>query len=194
MLLGYPFLAANPRGYMVRAFDFSRQFLFRWTVNWRFVGERVFLSQTFAVGLLAVHAGLILVFLSTRWLSKPLAQVVRDLVRPPPPQEQARLVRQVTPDYVLTVILTSTIIGCLCARSLHYQFFAYIAWSTPFLLWKGRVSLIPMLIMWAGQEWAWNVYPVTKHSSGLVVWSLAAQLLCVWIGTSDVEMDKAHSE
>lgn len=52
---------------MSRAFEFTRQFLYEWTVNWRFVGEGIFLSKEFSLGLLAVHAVLLVLFLVFKW-------------------------------------------------------------------------------------------------------------------------------
>lgn len=71
----------------------------------------------------------------------------------------------------------------LCARSLHYQFYAYIAWATPFLLWRSGMHPILMYAVWAVQEWAWNVYPSTDISSMVVVGCLAVQVFGVWLGT-----------
>lgn len=73
-------------------------------------------------------------------------------------------------------MLTSLAIGMLCARTLHYQFFAYLSWATPFLLWRGVHSLVLTYILWAVQEWAWNKYPSTNASSLVVVLSLAVQV------------------
>ncbi|KNG80200.1 dolichyl-P-Man:Man(5)GlcNAc(2)-PP-dolichyl mannosyltransferase [Aspergillus nomiae NRRL 13137] len=36
VLLAIPFLQSNPTGYVARAFELTRQFMFKWTVNWRF--------------------------------------------------------------------------------------------------------------------------------------------------------------
>ena len=74
-------------------------------------------------------------------------------------------------------------VGMLCARSLHYQFYAYIAWSTPFVLWKARVHPILIYAVWGAQEWGWNVYPSTDTSSIVVVGCLAIQAFSVWWGT-----------
>ena len=74
-------------------------------------------------------------------------------------------------------------IGMLCARSLHYQFYAYIALSTPFLLWEAGLHPILVYAVWAAQEWAWNVYPSTDTSSMVVVGCLAIQVFGVWWGT-----------
>jgi alpha-1,3-mannosyltransferase len=68
VLLATPFLTEFPKSYLSRAFEFTRQFLFQWTVNWRFVGEEVFLSKGFSLGLLGLHVALLLAFLRTRWM------------------------------------------------------------------------------------------------------------------------------
>jgi alpha-1,3-mannosyltransferase len=82
----------------------------------------------------------------------------------------------------MTTLLTAIAIGMLCARSLHYQFFAYIAWATPFLLWKAGFHPILQYALWGAQEWAWNVYPSTPASSGVVVGVLAITILGSWWG------------
>ena len=66
-VLGAPFLLAHPRTYLKYAFEFSRVFLFKWTVNWRFLGEDVFLSPAWARGLLAAHVGALVLFGLGRW-------------------------------------------------------------------------------------------------------------------------------
>ncbi len=62
-----PFTLHNAQAYLSRAFDFSRAFLYVWTVNWRFVSEETFLSQPFAKSLLALHLGLLVLFGLFRW-------------------------------------------------------------------------------------------------------------------------------
>src|SRR5262249_5799164 len=80
-----------------------------------------------------------------------------------------QIARSLSPDYILTTMLTAMAIGMLCARSLHYQFYAYIAWGTPFLLWKAELHPVLIYAIWGLQEWAWNVYPSTDESSMVVV-------------------------
>jgi len=41
--LAIPFLASHPFSYLKGAFDLGRVFIFKWTVNWRFLPEEVFL-------------------------------------------------------------------------------------------------------------------------------------------------------
>lgn len=154
--------------------------MFKWTVNWRFVSEEVFLSKGFSLALLAVHISLLGFFITTHWL-KPansnsgLFSFVRDLLY------GRRREVTLSNSFIMTVMLTSLTIGLLCARSLHYQFFAYLSWSTPFLLWRAGLHPILLYIVWGLQEWAWNVYPSTNMSSTVVVLSLAIQVFGVML-------------
>ncbi|KAI9870310.1 MAG: dolichyl-P-Man:Man(5)GlcNAc(2)-PP-dolichol alpha-1,3-mannosyltransferase [Pleopsidium flavum] len=186
VVLALPFLPTNAIGYLSRAFEFSRQFLYKWTVNWRFVGEDVFLSSRFSIIMLSAHLMLLVLFLATRWIKPtclPLPLFIRTVFHPPPSSAQRQITLAVTPSFILTTILSAIAIGMLCARSLHYQFFSYIAWATPFLLWKAGLHPVLLYTVWAAQEWAWNVYPSTNSSSMVVVASLAVQVVGVWWGT-----------
>jgi alpha-1,3-mannosyltransferase len=191
VLVAVPFLAHNPWSYLGRAFELSRQFLFKWTVNWRFVGEEVFLSRGFALALLGLHVIALAGFITTRWLKparKPLSQLVTPILIGKSPfteQEQRAIARDVTPQFITTTILSANVIGLLFARSLHYQFYAYLAWSTPYLLWRSGAHPALQYALWAVQEWAWNVYPSTSISSGVVVGALATTVVLVWIGARE---------
>jgi alpha-1,3-mannosyltransferase len=192
IVISFPFIPANAVGYLGRAFEFSRVFLFKWTVNWRFVGEETFLSKEFSVALLAGHVSTLALFGLTRWL-KPTGKSVGELVskalkfEEPLAGVQHRVAKKVTAQFVLTTVLTANVIGMLFARSLHYQFYAYLAWSTPFLLWKSGMHPILQYALWAAQEWAWNVYPSTDLSSKVVVGVMAITVAAVWWGTGEEE-------
>ncbi|KAJ2867766.1 dolichyl-P-Man:Man(5)GlcNAc(2)-PP-dolichol alpha-1,3-mannosyltransferase [Coemansia erecta] len=121
-LVAAPFLAQFPSEYLARAFDFGRQFDFTWTVNWRFAGERVFASRQWALGLLAMHLGLLAVlalFVWPRFSQSSALHVLRAGLgigsRPRPP---------VTADEIAVVVFTANFVGVVCARSLHYQFYS----------------------------------------------------------------------
>jgi alpha-1,3-mannosyltransferase len=172
--LALPFLQANPTGYVSRAFEFTRQFLFKWTVNWRFVGEDTFLSRKFSISLLVAHVTLLGIFLAFRWIRPSglnLPNFIQNTLNGKLPKAN------ITDSFVATTMLTSLAIGLLCARSLHYQFFAYLSWASPFLLWRSGMHPILIYTVWTAQEWAWNVYPSTDVSSMVVVSSLAIQVL-----------------
>lgn len=187
-VLALPFLPVNAMGYLGRAFELSRQFMFKWTVNWRFVGEDTFLSREFSVALLVGHVSALVLFATTRWLrpaGKPIMTLVQNTLKLKEPlqnTQQAVSIR-VSPQYILTTILTANAIGVLFARSLHYQFYAYIAWATPFLLWRSGMHPILQYVLWAAQEWAWNVYPSTDASSMVVVGILFMTVMGIWWGT-----------
>ncbi|OHX00487.1 dolichyl-p-man:man c -pp-dolichyl mannosyltransferase [Colletotrichum incanum] len=191
IVIGVPFFSNNAKGYLGRAFELSRQFFFKWTVNWRFVGEETFLSKPFSIALLGLHLFTLLVFIFTRWLNpaqRPLSSLVPAMLQgksPFSPREEAQVASRVTPRYVLTTILSANVMGLLFARSLHYQFYAYLAWSTPYLLWRSGLPVYVVYILWAVQEWAWNVYPSTDMSSEFVVGVMAVTVAATWFGTAD---------
>lgn len=176
MLLAKPFTRKNTIGYLTRAFELTRQFMFKWTVNWRFVGEETFLSKEFSYGLLALHISLLGLF-SVIW-TKPSGMNVFNFARELLRGLKPRIVLSKT--FIMKTMLISLAIGMLCARSLHYQFFAYLAWASPFILWQANFHPIVIYILWAVQEWAWNVYPSTNASSAAVVLSLAIQVFGVF--------------
>jgi alpha-1,3-mannosyltransferase len=199
IVIAFPFLPVNPMGYLNRAFEFTRQFLFKWTVNWRFVGEKIFLSREFSVSLLVGHASVLLLFALTRWLkstSRPVGDMIVRVLhfKEPLGDIQPLVSKRITPRYVLTVVLTANAIGMLFARSLHYQFYAYLAWATPFLLWRSGLHPILQFGLWAAQEWAWNVFPSTDLSSQVVVGVLALTVASVWWGTGDEDFPEIQDE
>ncbi|KND91896.1 Dol-P-Man:Man(5)GlcNAc(2)-PP-Dol alpha-1,3-mannosyltransferase [Tolypocladium ophioglossoides CBS 100239] len=190
LVIAVPFLAKNWRGYLGRAFELSRQFKFEWTVNWRMLGEELFLSKPFSLVLLASHVLVLLIFITTRWIQpadRPLSVMIPALLQGKSPftqQEELRVSSRITPAYVMTTILSANVIGLLFARSLHYQFYAYLAWSTPYLLWKASPHPLLVFPLWLAQEWAWNVFPSTDVSSVVVVNVLLITVVLAYFGTA----------
>lgn len=189
LAMAIPFLATNWRGYLGRAFELSRQFKYEWTVNWRMLGEDVFLGKSFSLALLACHAAVLFTFVASRWMrpaQRPLSALMRALIKGKSPfthEEKGRVSNRVTPEYVMTAVLSANVIGLLFARSLHYQFYAYLAWSTPYLLWVALPHPLLVFPLWFAQEWAWNVFPSTSISSTVVVNVLLITVVAVYLGT-----------
>ena len=52
LLLGAPFLFTDPSAYMGRAFELGRVFTYRWSVNFQFVPEEIFVATWFGKSLL----------------------------------------------------------------------------------------------------------------------------------------------
>lgn len=180
-LLANPFLAADPWAYVNSAFDLSRVFLYKWTVNWRMVDEETFLSRRWATGLLAGHVLMLVLFGLSRWCRADggawsvLARGIRRPHRPVPG------VAPITADYVATVMFTSNLIGIIFARSLHYQFYSWYAHQVPFLAWKTSYPLVVKLALILGIEYAWNVFPSTPISSSVLLGANSILLLGVWL-------------
>ena len=182
-----PFLGPKEtRIYITQAFNLGRQFLYKWTVNWKFVSEETFLSKPFAIGLLALHVALLLAFVQYKWTrpsSKGIWHFATKFVdyASIEDNEADEIASRITPTFVMDALLGSITIGMLCARSLHYQFYAYLGWTTPYLLWRARWNPVIVLALWMSQEFAWLRYPSNATSSGVAVTMLAFQVCCSWI-------------
>jgi len=185
--IAIPFLLHDSRAYLSRAFELTRQFKYEWTVNMRMLPEETFLSKELAVTLLLFHAADLFSFISGPWLvpaQKSLWEMIPSLLRGQLPfteQEEGRVSLRVSPRFILTTVLTAMNMGMLFARSLHYQFYAYLAWSTPFLLWNAGLHPVVVYAVWAAQEWAWNVFPSTPVSSGVVVFAMLVADRVTWM-------------
>lgn len=157
-----PFLDSHAKQYLNGAFELSRRFMYKWTVNWRFVHESLFSSDRFAKSLLIVHASTLFAFVY-KWLShyKPIDY-------------------RTDPKLAVKIIALSNLIGILAARSLHYQFYAWFYWSVPLLLFTSSMPFYISIPLWFFQECAWNVYPSTNASSLTVILSLALTVATNW--------------
>ncbi|KAI9350294.1 putative Dol-P-Man:Man(5)GlcNAc(2)-PP-Dol alpha-1,3-mannosyltransferase [Obelidium mucronatum] len=149
--------------YFTKAFEFSRQFFFVWTVNWRFVGEDLFLSREFALGLVVLHLGVVALFLGKwcRGFGGIFSVLKKGLF-----SNEARILDV---DYILLSMFTSNLIGITFARSLHYQFYSWYFYTIPYLLFRTRLHLIFKLAIFVVIEYCWNVYPSTTSSSALLL-------------------------
>lgn len=192
VILGSPFLIHDAPAYLGKAFEFSRVFLYKWTVNWRFIPEHIFLSSQFSSALVAGHVLTLLLFAGTRWnrpSRKTLAQLSLQTIRTTLgflfPTGNDGPMAKLMPSFILTTLYSSNLIGILFARSAHYQFYSWFAFSMPFLLYKTGLRRPFQLILWVAQEWAWNVFPSTPYSSAVVVLVPFLTLLGVWLNTAN---------
>ncbi|KAF3793849.1 Dol-P-ManMan(5)GlcNAc(2)-PP-Dol alpha-1-3-mannosyltransferase [Nymphaea thermarum] len=187
--LGLPFLLSHPLEYVSRAFNLGRVFIHFWSVNFKFIREDIFVSKEFAVTLLAVHLMFLALFAHFRWckhegglfqflLSKILELKHRNIF-------QAFLCdlssRVLSKQHIATLMFTGNFIGIVCARSLHYQFYSWYFYSLPFLLWKTPFPSYIRLLLFAGVELCWNVYPSNAYSSVLLLTIHLAILCGLWI-------------
>ncbi|CAL1262255.1 unnamed protein product [Larinioides sclopetarius] len=154
LLIGLPFLVANPVSYISRAFDLGRIFLHEWTVNWRFVPEEIFVSRSFHLCLLVLHL-LILAVFAYSWTRK-FGLLNRGEKR------------SLALDNFLFILFVSNFVGMVFSRSLHYQFYVWYFFTLPHLLWSTNYNPILKLFVLGLLELSWNTYPSTVLSSSLL--------------------------
>ncbi|KAF9466290.1 glycosyltransferase family 58 protein [Collybia nuda] len=179
-MLGMAFLNEDAWAYLRASFDLSRVFLYKWSVNWKFIDERIFLSPIWAKGLLVGHVLVLILFGAFKWCKTEGVWTVlgRGIRRPSLPPG----LNPLTADYVATVLFTSNLIGILFARSLHYQFYSWYAMQLPFLAWKTKYYLPVKLLLLLAIEYAFNVFPSTPLSSSILVGANAFLLVGIWFG------------
>ena len=190
LLLGLPFLLTHPLSYLGRAFEFSRVFFYKWTVNLKMLPEAVFLSPQLALGLLAGHVGC-LGWVVDRWSRGGVKGVVQRAVRDASAWMRggAAAARAgdggggVRAESEVWQLLVSNFIGVAFARSLHYQFYVWYWHALPFLL-HAAYTPFPTQVGTGWAEWrvvggkvavlmaielCWNVFPATWWSSSLLI-------------------------
>lgn len=157
--LGAPFLIENPLGYMKMSFDIGRVFLFKWTVNWRFLDEETFVNQFFHLSLLVLHVVLLVTFAITHW-NRYLANYAT--------LQSIGMDKDMGCQLFILPLFVSNLIGMTVSRSLHYQFYIWYFHSLPYLLWSTRYSIVFRLLVLGIIELCWNTYPSTWWSSALL--------------------------
>ncbi|KAN0062434.1 dolichyl-P-Man:Man(5)GlcNAc(2)-PP-dolichol alpha-1,3-mannosyltransferase [Thecaphora frezii] len=166
ILLALPFFKERDTAlvYVKQAFDLGRRFMYKWTVNWRFVSEERFESKGFAKVLLGAHLVVLGTFAVARWtgIGKGGVRWIRERWSG---QRGGGRLKQSDVREMLTTLFTANLIGVVCSRSLHYQFYSWYFHQVPFLLWRARLPLTVKLVIPLVVEWAWNVFPSTKESS-----------------------------
>ncbi|KAK0563813.1 dolichyl-P-Man:Man(5)GlcNAc(2)-PP-dolichol alpha-1,3-mannosyltransferase [Tilletia horrida] len=199
ILLSLPFTLPSPSTrahYLSQAFDLSRVFLYKWTVNWRMVPESAFLSKGFARVLLGAHVSLLGLFGAWRWTgigflgwswlrlhwNGPVGVIAPAAVQHKTPDEKKKLEATFAPtaDYILSALFSANLIGIICSRSLHYQFYSWYAHQIPFLLWRTELPIHLKVILPLTIELAWNTFPSTTFSSTLLLASHLILLYGLW--------------
>lgn len=199
LVIGLPFLVHDAGAYWRGAFDFSRAFLFRWTVNWRFLGEKAFVSPATSRALLALHAGVLALFGLWRWTAigrqGPAWVVQRWRCGDGGTSAQGKQASgggtngsngayagHEQPDwYDLCAFTTLPVLQLVCAAA-----------SAALLdgVWRARVRVYGHAARLTGRgivlvaiEGAWNVFPSTPGSSLLLCGAHLALLAGVWRAT-----------
>lgn len=166
--LAIPFLLTNPRAYIIRSFNLTRIFLYKWTVNWKFLPEYVFLSRSFHFFLLFAHIVLLMIFLKS-WCSHLRRYSQFFFIQKRIPEEFKDCMKLYKKQMLVFVLVTCNFIGIVCSRSLHYQFYVWYYHTLPFLLWNTLYSGALRLTLLGVIEFCWNVYPSNSYSSATLL-------------------------
>ncbi|XP_076907669.1 dol-P-Man:Man(5)GlcNAc(2)-PP-Dol alpha-1,3-mannosyltransferase-like [Bidens hawaiensis] len=178
ILVGLPFLLSYPIEYISKAFNLGRVFIHFWSVNFKFVPEPVFVSKAFAIILLVLHLGLLMIFAHYRWCKHEGGLV--SFLHSRFVQLQLKTstgVKIIKKEHIVTTMFTGNFIGIVCSRSLHYQFYSWYFYSLPYLLWRTPFPTAVRLLLFAGVEFCWNVFPSTVYSSILL---LCVHVIILW--------------
>jgi len=171
LVLGLPFLTTHPVAYLTRSFELGRVFLHKWTVNLKFLDEATFQSPAVsALLLLLTAAGMGLA--AAKWL-RACRRDGAAVVAPRP--------RALAADFVVFTVAASNFIGVAFARTLHFQFLAWYFHTLPLLLWHSPLPVPLRLAALAAVEYAFNVYPSTPASSGVLQAAHAVVLLGIFL-------------
>lgn len=69
LIYGLPFLTTFPLSYLQRSFELGRVFQFKWTVNFKFLPEDIFISKTLSISLLIITLIAFIIF-AFRWINQ----------------------------------------------------------------------------------------------------------------------------
>ncbi|KTA97710.1 Man(5)GlcNAc(2)-PP-Dol alpha-1,3-mannosyltransferase [Nakaseomyces glabratus] len=172
VIVSLRFLRSYPVEYLAGAFDFSRQFMFKWSVNWQFLDEDAFQDRVFHTTLLGSQ--FVAVVAMTLCLYPRLPLDAWKSLKAPFTQVVIADLRFIVP----FLLMTSNFIGVLFSRSLHYQFLSWYHWTLPCLIYWSKLPMPLGFIWYICHEYCWNSYPPNEKAC-ILLFTLNASLLCL---------------
>lgn len=175
IIIALPFLKQYPQEYLKGAFDFSRQFMYKWSINWQFLDEDAFHDRLFHTVLLSSQFIAIVAMILFVYPRIPL-DVMKSLKSP--------FKRTITTDNRFVVpflLMVSNFIGIMFSRSLHYQFLSWYHWTLPCLIFWSKLPMILGVAWYVAHEYCWNSYPPNSTASMILVGLNASLLLLLAI-------------
>jgi alpha-1,3-mannosyltransferase len=167
LILGAPFLTTYPVSYLRKAFELDRVFFYKWTVNFKFLPEEVFLSKGWAKILVALHVGT-LAFCATQQLAQAKRKTSKQIFLLDQSSSNQNA-RRISPEYVVYIMFLSNFIGIAFARTLHYQFYCWYFHGLPYLLWSiPSYPLLLKIVIMGCIEAAFLSFPATSWSSAIL--------------------------
>lgn len=188
LVLGAPFLAHAPKSYLSHAFEVTREFLYKWSVNGAFLQESIFLDKKLALLLLMLHLATLVLFGHMRWTAKTSGGLM-GLFHSPNGSVKGwldqllnqREARDLNASHIAGVLFSSNFIGIAFARTMHYQFYVWYAHSLPFLVCRGSLNWIRKLAVLLTVEAVFNVYPPGAVAAMSLLVAHLNLLLSLWM-------------
>lgn len=187
-VLGLPFLLHHPANYINKAFEFSRVFFYKWTVNLKLLPEPIFLHPTTSLLLLVAHL-IILVIVINKY-----SQAVGGIINVIKHGLSGLFMitnkslfddssRQLSPHFIVSVMFLANFVGVIFARSLHYQFYVWYFHTLPYVIslttssWptnsalsaRDVLTIVTNVCILAMIEVSWNVFPAQWWSSSILI-------------------------
>jgi len=170
-------LLVNPWSYISRSFDLGRVFFYKWTVNWKFIPEELFLDRYFHIALLSAHILVLLLFVP---VFKRFLQTYAKF-DDASSSKDGKYPMEIRSQLMLFPLFVSNFIGICFSRSLHYQFYVWYYHTIPYLLWSTRLPVRTKLAIFGVIELCWNVYPATPWSSLSLTLCHLVMLISIWL-------------
>lgn len=157
IVLPIQFLFVNPWAYIQRSFDIGRQFLYIWTVNWKFINEDLFLDPIWGFILLTFCLYFWSYFWIYKWTNNETSffSILKGKYS----------TKKINANHIILVMFTSNFIGVMFARSLHFQFYVWYFFTLPYLLWNTFYPNIIKIFIMLVIEIIWNIYPSNPLTS-----------------------------
>lgn len=201
MLVGAPFLTTNFWGYIGRSFELGRVFTFKWSVNYKFLPENIFVSKQLALSLLALHVIVLGLFFTRKWYkgsstkgsSKNSDSTMWEVIQSSfqKPLSTSVVKSTMSTEFIMLTMFTSNFIGIVFCRSLHFQFYCWYYHAVPFLLFQLQyLPVVCKLLMFVGLEFTWSycLDPIegtsTPLSSAVLQITHVCMLTCLWYAKS----------
>lgn len=167
LILGLPFLLKNPIAYIKSAFNLGRIFEFKWTVNWRFLSEEVFVHPYFHRSLLLLHVLMLLYCLRIWIVYMESYAKLKDVEKSLKSQvsKKEKLDMSIVSQLFVYPLFLANFIGIIFSRSLHYQFYVWYYHTLPYIAWCTDYKTVIKLTLLGVIELCWNTYPSTVFSS-----------------------------
>eukprot|EP00741_Cyanophora_paradoxa_P006025 tig00000970_g5843.t1 len=88
-------------------------------------------------------------------------------------------------------MLACNLLGILCARTLHYQFYVWYFHGLPFLLWKCPWPSPLRLVVLAAVEAMWNIFPSRAWQSALLFFCHTLVVVGLWLAPTEAPLTKS---